>query len=332
MKRLALLITLIHTMTLPKTHAYWEVTISPETIVKQSQVSVGTYSYEIPNGGSDFVANTTYETNSIIIKEGIPYIVKDNKKCYDNKCPDPTTLTSPYDNPYKTTTLEWQASFMYDKNDIVSYNGKLYYAFQEHTASTNSPLIKGINGWIPVHQFEFSLDYYSPAGYYLYKGAIVKTERDIWQNEKNWHQYAISKTYTEQYSKTSQYSQGDAVFYNEGAYMVMDPLLANKNAPGTLYGAWNRIDSQQWQSYNLYKKGAVVFYKDKVYQAVVDYPNAIPATTPNTWNLLGEIKYQSNNTYKPNDIVIHNNIVYTALTTSTNKTPGQPGSETMWQR
>jgi hypothetical protein len=133
----------------------------------------------------------------------------------------------------------------------------------------------------------------------------------------------------------SDYTQDSVVIYNDGYYEVADLARANSNTPGTAYNAWNRIDTLEWQWYNVYSpNNRIVTLNGGYYEIISDgnYNNDIrPGTTSNAWNRVDTLVYQQYNQYQIDSIVVYQNIVYKALAPSTGVTPGTAGSESVWQ-
>lgn len=331
MKRIFTILLICILLLTPTSLAYWQGPLQP--IPKTSQVSTtfGTYKYHVPAGSFEWEPNKKYKQNDVILRNGIYYIISNEKVCNDNgSCPDPGLDYNPHYTPYTPLTIQWYKKVNYKDNDVVLYNDVLYRAIAGGSPTGITPGEATWKSWTNLESIVFKGNQYLPAGSYTQVDkTIILLNAEVGGNVTSVPNWAVAKRFNENYTLTKTYELGDAVFHEQGVYIVKDKALANKNVPGSVYGAWQRIDNANWYPFNIYKKGDIVRHNGSIYRAYTDNTKAAPNTTPYTWETLNDIKFNTNSVYKKDDVVIHNNIVYYA----TEITSGiEPGKAKQWRK
>lgn len=339
MKRIILVLMLLSLMLIPKTYAYWETPNVPEDKTISKETMTGTYPFGSISGLIEYSdKNKGYKLYDLIHKEGRYFVVIRPDSCYESTCKDPFSFSGTGGHiPYAEISLEWRALIPYVSGDVATMNGILYKTLNAGSAMSVKPDAKGSDAWFPLDPTRIHLGYRTDAGsYFLYQKEIIKLNFTVYPGESSWtptsQQGNLPDRYKDAYSPKTKYTTGQAVFHNDKAYYVVNPELANKNAPGTIYGAWNQLDTIEWQAFNTYKKNDAVTYKGKVYQAISDNVQGEPGASLRTWNVVRDINYNQYNVYPAYTVVIHKNAVYHSLKETTNLEPGSKGSESTWKK
>lgn len=82
------------------------------------------------------------------------------------------------------------------------------------------------------------------------------------------------------------YFRGNKVLYNGRLWIVIASFYVN-SIPGTSPGDYNEI-TNQWRSYNTYKKGVTVYHEGVLWIAKRNSVNQEPPLYPNSWRLINE--------------------------------------------
>lgn len=344
-KRSLTILFVLLLLLIPTTLAYWIQVNPPESVTSNVEIKVD-FDYGPPKGIIEWDRHPNIKFNNGDIVQGTDkeyfYLVNNSSKCYWGKCPDPGTQKAS-DNPYKALTVKWVPEQLYRKGEVVVHNNRVYM-FTKDISNTNDtpPNLLTYEGWKLISDIKFSKDPNHKDLRYKHDYLQIEDNKAVILNTNIYHkgdepfpQHAYYKdlTFTEHYASGKTYpnkvaggvSFSQVVFHEGMIFRTQNVELANHNAPGSLYGAWNRIDSIEWTNYNVYKQGDIVTHNGFVYKASADGVRNEPGKVSPQWIIQMEVNFQENVVYKKGHVVIYRNQVYTAQQDITDGTI--PGSD-----
>ena len=248
---------------------------------------------------------------------------------------------------------EWATGTMYNRDEIVQYNGKAYVCLDPHTASANfySDLNNVIPRWTLMmtgqtwkgtwqQNTQYSLDNIVIFGGIVYKcntehisGLVLETDLEKWDI------YAESKVWKDVWVYGSVYGVGDIVNYGGTTYQCIESHIS----AGTI-DLGLEADLSKWDvyAYGVFYKG---YYADDVRYKINDIVRfganqyictvghrSTPTFNPLNWDLwLPGIEFENDwsdaTSYQPGDVVIYGGYLYISMTLNNvnNIPPVSPG-------
>ena len=333
---------------IPNTLAYWTSIHPASSTLPNVSIKV-LFDYGPPEGSIDWEEDLEhkYEKDEIIkVEDDDYYVVVDPKLCeqYTNgKCPKPGSPSAD-NNPYRSLSIDWVPNQYYYQNEIVRYDGNIYILVSSKSNSPQSPPSKVQEEWRLLSHINYDQVHKRYEDTYLKikeDTVVFLLQTGLWKdiNFPTWpYDNQTQLKFTESYDRNKTYTNiiyngktiSPVVFHNNGIYKTENLTLSNQHEPGTYYGAWNRIDSIQWNDFNTYKKNDVVTHNGFVYQASRDGIRNTPGEISPEWILIMELKYQENVIYKRGHVVLYKNKMYKAQVDILDGT--KPGSdESKWK-
>lgn len=297
--------------------------------------------------------NNTYSVGTIVIHNNQLYIVTDSN--IHGTPGDSGGPWTPYDS---ANNFIWNINNNYTANAVVVHNGVFFQGNKNprgQNITTNAWRVKDyVYTWMSGKSY-----HNSPTGtivkynnlYYVWQWAgtdvpnqnsdgpwkrLSPTDSEIANN--NVSQFTILP-----YNSAKTYSLNEYAYLmvngEKQLYRVVNATNANTSEPGEMYNAWNRVDTTEWQWFNLYNDNSYVSRSFIINdEPIIAYFKAVPGGTYNqnepglainTWNRVDTIYYKDTNTYQTNSIVLHDGVMYKAIQSITTKII--PGVTTNWQ-
>lgn len=334
------------------TYAYWASSVLGNHQNSNMNLGIGEWeaNYEEdvpiflppPENVPEYTPGESYSTGEVVYHEGNLYLSKQN-----NITTEPPGAHWQYLVANKFLWTE--QSEAYSAGHLALHEGMLY--IRTHGGGAHVPN-SGHQAWTiygpQLQNYIPTMFYGSPLSnrnrYVFYNDGLIYKHSN-WRTPGqeppiNGGQGWILLSNVEPYQTgKSDYTQDSVVIINNGDYNeyyeVANLARANSNAPGKAYNAWNRIDTLEWQWYNVYSPdNKIVTLNGGYYEIILDgdYNNNVrPGTAANAWNRVDTLIYQQYNQYQIDSIVVYQNIAYKALAPSSGVTPGSAGSGTIWQ-
>jgi hypothetical protein len=241
---------------------------------------------------------------------------------------------------------EWVTSTVYNRDEIVQYNGKSYVCIEPHTASAN--FYDDLNYIDPVEglQIRWTLmmtgqtwkgswqqnTLYSLDNIVIFGGIVYKCNQDhtsgivLETDSEKWDIYSESNNWKDSWLPGVVYGLGDIVNYGGTTYQCIESHVASISVPLGL-----EDDLEKWEVYAYgneyrgeyaaairYKLNDLVNFGSNQYICIIGHTST-STFNPNNWEIWlpgieFENEWDSAASYQPGDVVIYGGYLYISLT------------------